>query len=77
MYALENIKKFVKDNTERLSDRSEGILKRAKAVSHDGLISGSSIEEILQDNILISDFHKAAVTPEHMEIGFAAIRAIR
>jgi len=75
MYALANVKKFVEDNMERLGGRAEGILKRAEEVSYDGMISGGSVEEIMKDDALASEFHKIAMTPEYLEIGLSITRA--
>ncbi len=74
MYALANVRKFVEDNGELLGDRAKEILKRAEEASYNGVISGSSIEEIMRDNVLASEFHKVAMTPDYLGIGLSALR---
>jgi len=73
MYALANIEKFVKDNADRLGDKVKGILERAEKVSSYGMISGSSVEEIMDDDILASEFHAIAMTPEHLELCISVV----
>lgn len=78
MYAVKNIKKFVDDNATRIGDRAEGILKRAEEVSRNGVISGGSVEEIMQDDALAAEFHKAVMEDmDHIRIGMEAIQASR
>lgn len=78
MYGLANVEKFVKDNAERLGDLAEGILKRAKELSFKGVISGGSVEEIMQNDELAKEFHCVVMSdPEHLQIGIDALRALK
>lgn len=76
MYALENIKKFVEDNAEQLGDQAEGILKRAENASFDGILSGSSIDEIMGDEALAREFRDVVMIREHVEVGLRAMSAM-
>lgn len=75
MYAVANVKKFIEDNSSRLGQRGNEILKRAEKLSHEGVISGGSVEEIMDDASLTREFHESIMnSPEHVEIGLSAIR---
>ncbi len=77
MYALENIKKFLRDNADKVGNRAPDILARAEELSQDGVLWGSTIEEIMGgDPDLTAAFREVAVRDlEHVEIGLTAIRA--
>lgn len=76
MYALKNIEKFVNDNADRLGDLAYGILIRAKELSSNGVISGGSVEEIMQNHALAREFHETVMgDPEHVAIGLEAIHS--
>ena len=78
MYALENVNKFVRDNTGRLGDRIEGILVWAENCSQNGVISGGAIEDVMRDDTLSNEFHQIVMSdPEHMKIGLSAIQSIQ
>lgn len=77
MYALENVRKFVKDNAEKIGERAGEIIARAEKEAHCGVLSGGAIEEIMQDIYLAQEFHDAVMSdPEHMQIGLSAIKAM-
>ena len=78
MYALDNVKKFVQDNPEKVGDQAELILKRAMEKSENGILSGSSIEEIFGTSELADEFkHIITKDLEHIRIGLEAIEALR
>lgn len=74
MYAVENIKKFVKDNSARLGPAAVQIITRAEEIAEGDLLPGSAVEEIFLDIGLSNEFHGAvAGDPEHQRIGLAAL----
>ncbi|HCM68133.1 hypothetical protein A3H10_00135 [Candidatus Uhrbacteria bacterium RIFCSPLOWO2_12_FULL_46_10] len=75
MYALVNVEKFVQDNADRLGDRAEGILARAKEhAGGTGVISGGAVKDIMGDDDLTHEFSQTVTDdPEHMRIGLEAI----
>lgn len=73
-YSLENVEKFVRDNSSIIGDRAEGILTRASSLAIRGTISKSSTYEIMQDNILTEEFHLIVFfNADHIKIGAATI----
>lgn len=76
MYALKNFEKFVRDNSERLGGKAEGILERARKASQKGIISGGSTGVIMNDTDLAEEFDNfIMLCPDHLEIAFSAVRA--
>jgi hypothetical protein len=74
MYAFLNVKKFVEDNPQLVGNRGEEILARAEVCSSKGLISGGSVDEIMQDTFLSNQFHQIVMAnDEHLAIGLTAI----
>jgi hypothetical protein len=77
MYALDNVKKFIKDNPDLVGDRAEGILARAEELSTEGVVMAGSIEDIMGDNMLSRIFSQAVMNdPKHIKIGLEAIGKI-
>jgi len=73
VYALENVKKFVRQNRERLGD-PDGILERAERESENGVLLGGSIESIMQNEELAEEFHAQAEGPRHRRVGLNVIQ---
>ncbi|MFA6306827.1 MAG: hypothetical protein WC639_03415 [Patescibacteria group bacterium] len=73
-----NIKKFVEDNPQLGEERIKGILERAEAVSFNNVISGDSVEAIMQDDVLAAKFSYIVMSePEHMKIVLSIFGATR
>ncbi|PLX21793.1 hypothetical protein C0584_01675 [Candidatus Parcubacteria bacterium] len=78
MYAVENVKKFVKDNPDMIKNQ-EGIkiIERAEELSEEGVISGSSLVQIMGCRLLAEAFHIMVVgSPEHLKIAQKAISSL-
>ncbi len=76
MYALKSVEKFINDNKDRLGEKQANeILERARKEAHKGVLSGGSIEKIMQDNSLADEYHHIAIRDtEHFEITMSALR---
>ena len=76
MYALKSVEKFINDNKDRLGEKQANeILERARKEADKGVLSGGSIEEIMQDSSLADEFHHIAIRDtEHFEITMSALR---
>lgn len=73
-YSLENVEKFVEDNSSIIGDRADGILERASSLAIRGIISKSSTYEIMQDNFLTEEFNLTVFfNGDHIKIGAAVI----
>lgn len=81
MYALGNFEKFVADHADGLGDQAQGILERAREVAaqNRGIISADAADEVFIPGFknlrFLRQFKQDAQSPEHMEIGLAALRA--
>lgn len=75
MYALANVRKFIDDIPELVGNRGEEIYRRAEGCSFNGLISGGSLWEIMQDAFLMTQFNRIVMADEnHIAIALGAIR---
>lgn len=73
-YSLDNVKKFVEDNSLIIGDRAKEILERASSLAVRGIISDSSTQEIMQDRVLAESFHRIVFfNSDHIKIGAVAI----
>lgn len=74
MYAVDNVRKFVEEHISISVHQGECIVMRAEALSHQGLISGGQIDEIMEDGELALEFHESVMNDaEHIKIGLSAL----
>jgi hypothetical protein len=76
MYGVANVQKFVDENLEQLGmGRALGIMKRAHAQSHNGVIGGGFSQKIFRNEKLALEFDELITRDvEHVKIGISAIR---
>ncbi len=79
MFHVDNMRKFVHDNSEKIGTlRAAAIPKRAEALTRDGVLGGATIPQIMADGRLAAQFTRTITTNVvHMEIGIEAIRRMR
>ena len=76
VYSVENVKKFVDENLDKLgTERATAILKRAHRSSPKGTFPQGLARQILGDDDLAQEFEQVVVADtEHTRIALAGIR---
>jgi len=79
MYAVANVKKFVKDHAEELGERGHKIIDRAELVAENGVFSGGVAFQVMGNDPKIAALFERDATsdPEHIRLGLEAITAQR
>ncbi|NTU99017.1 hypothetical protein HGA64_03365 [Candidatus Falkowbacteria bacterium] len=74
LFSIGNVKKFVKDNADSISDQGRQILERAERISDNGIFPDSMVEPIMDDLYLSWKFRDDVMSStEHESIRFQAI----